>query len=278
MPRIRVNGAELFVEERGSGEPLLFVHGYTGSHDGWDGVVERLADRYRCIVMDLRGAGDSEHTSGGYAIEQYAADVVGVADALGLERFTYVGHSMGGHVGMWLGLEHAERLARLVLVAPGMADGSTVPVALHDEAIRKRRSSAREELLAERIAQNARSERVDEAAEARRVDRALSVSEGHFEDSFQAMRGLRVRDRLGEIGTPTLVVSGGADWLLAANLQDVQLLPNASLHVLSRVGHRIPTEVPAALSRVLADFMEHGVVNASTIASRVDEVRAAAAR
>ena len=132
--------------------------------------------------------------------------------------------------------------------------------------------------LAERIAQNARSERVDEAAEARCVDRALSVSEGHFEDSFQAIRGLRVRDRLGEIETPTLVVSGGADWLLTANLQDVQLLPNASLHVLSRVGHRVPTEVPSALARVLADFMEHGVVNAATIASRVDEMRAAATR
>lgn len=278
MPRIRVNEAELLVEERGSGEPLIFVHGYAGSHHGWDGVVERLADRYRCIVMDLRGAGDSEHTADGYSIEQYAADVVGVADALGLDRFTYVGHSMGGLIGMWLGLEHTQRLQRLVLVAPGMADGSTVPASLHEEAIRKRLEGAREELLAERIAQNARAERVDEAAEARRVDRALSVSEGHFEDSFQAMRELRVRDRLGEIDTPTLVVSGGADWLLTANLRDVQLLPNASLHVLSRVGHRVPTEVPSALARVLADFMEHGVVNAATIASRVDEVRAAAAR
>ncbi|MDA0256550.1 MAG: alpha/beta hydrolase [Chloroflexi bacterium] len=278
MPTIRVNDVDLFVEESGSGEPILFVHGYTGSHDSWDSVVPRLADRYRCIVMDLRGAGDSGHPPGGYSIEQYAADVIGVADALGLDRFTYVGHSMGGHVGMWLGLEHADRLTRLVLVAPGMADGSMVPATLHEEAIRKRRAGAREEMLAERIAQNARSERVDEALEARRVDRALSVSDGHLEDSFQAMRGLRIRDRLGEIRTPTLVVSGGADWLLAANLQDVQLLPNASLHVLSRVGHRIPTEVPAALSRVLADFMEHGVVNAATIQGRVDEVRAAAAR
>jgi pimeloyl-ACP methyl ester carboxylesterase len=92
------------------------------------------------------------------------------------------------------------------------------------------------------------------------------------------MRGLRVRDRLGEIRTPTLVVSGGADWLLPANLRDVQLLGNASLRVLSRVGHRVPTEVPSALSRVLADFMEHGVVNAATIQRRVEEVRAAAAR
>ena len=278
MPRMRVNDIELFVEESGHGEPLLFVHGYTGSHDSWDGVVERLRDRYRCIVMDLRGAGDSEHPPGGYSIEQYAADVVGVADALGLDRFSYVGHSMGGLIGMWLGLEHAHRLSRLVLVAPGMADGSTVPASLHEEAIRKRRAGAREEMLRERIAQNARSERVDETEEARRVDRELSVSEGHFEDSFQTMRGLRVRDRLGEIRTPTLVVSGGADWLLPANLQDVQLLPNASLHVLSRVGHRVPTEVPSALSRVLADFMEHGVVNASTIQRRVEEVRAAAAR
>ena len=101
MPRTLVNGVELFHDELGSGPPVLMHHGYTGSHDVWlDEIGPRLADRYRCIVMDARGAGDSAHPEGGYTIEQYARDVVGLADALGLDRFSYVGHSMGGGIGM----------------------------------------------------------------------------------------------------------------------------------------------------------------------------------
>ena len=97
MAKIRINGANLFYEEIGQGDPILFHHGYTGAHDVWlDEISPRLKDRYRCIVMDCRGAGDSEHPSEGYNIEQYADDLVGLADALKISRFHYVGHSMGG--------------------------------------------------------------------------------------------------------------------------------------------------------------------------------------
>jgi len=77
--------------------------------------------------------------------------------------------------------------------------------------------------------------------------------------------------------TPTLVIGGASDSLLPGNLMDYQLLGNATLHVFSRVGHGVPREVPAAFSRVLADFMEHGVVNAATIQARLAEAKATAA-
>ena len=77
-------------------------------------------------MMDCRGAGDSEHTADGYSIQQYAWDVVAVADALGLKTFTYVGHSMGGGVAALLTvLLHHERRRRAAaaaaLAAPGTA-------------------------------------------------------------------------------------------------------------------------------------------------------------
>jgi len=128
MPRQPVDGVELFYEDTGgSGEIILFHHGYTGSHDSFSAVVEQLRDEFRCVVMDARGAGDSSHPDGGYAIEQYASDVIAMADSLGIDRFTYVGHSMGGGIGMWLGLEHADRLDRLVLVAPVGSGGISAP-------------------------------------------------------------------------------------------------------------------------------------------------------
>ncbi|MEX2081257.1 MAG: alpha/beta hydrolase, partial [Dehalococcoidia bacterium] len=95
MPHATINGASLYYETHGDGPPVILHHGYTGSHVNWEPVVPLLKGDYRTILMDCRGAGDSEHTEGGYNIEQYAADVVGVADYLGLGQFTFVGHSMG---------------------------------------------------------------------------------------------------------------------------------------------------------------------------------------
>ena len=284
MPRTMVNGVELFHDEVGSGEPVLLHHGYTGSHDVWlREIASRLADRYRCIVMDARGAGDSAHPDGGYTMEQYALDVVGMADALGLDRFTYVGHSMGGGIGMQLGLEHAERLNKLVLVAP-IPSGGTKPPAGQEEAaaaLRERNRAlrkdpnGRETMLRERKLMRVRDTE-DQSVEAG-LDRALSVSEGHYEDSHHAMASFDVTDRLGELTTPTLIIGGAADGLCAANVQDWLRLPSATLHVFSRAGHSPQADLPEEFSEVLADFLEHGVVNVQTVQRRVAEGMAAVA-
>lgn len=273
MPRAPINGTELYYEVHGEGPPVLFHHGYTGSHDSWEEVVPRLRDRYRCILMDCRGAGDSAHPESGYSIRQYADDVVGMADFLGLERFTYVGHSMGGVIGYELALRYPERLERLVLVAPAPADGVQAPEEWHERARALRRSRDRETMLRERLLMAPR--RPDPEIFARAVDRALSVSEGHFEESWRELVEFRAGDRLGEIRTPTLMVAGAADGLLQANLRDFLRLPNATLHVFSRVGHQIPREVPDEFAAVLADFLEHGVVTARTLQERLRQAQAA---
>ena len=96
------------------------------------------------------------------------------------------------------------------------------------------------------------------------VDRALSVSDAHFDDSWQSMQEFDLSESLVELITPTLMVAGAADGLCAANVNDWQRLPNATLHVFSRVGHGIPRDVPEEFAMILADFLEHGVVNAKT--------------
>jgi len=279
-----VNGVELFHDEVGSGEPVLLHYGYTGSHDVFlNEIAPRLADRYRCIVMDARGAGESAPPADGYTIEQYTLDVIGMADALGLDRVTYVGHSMGGGIGMQLGLEHADRLNKLVLVAP-IPSGGTVPPPGQEEAaqaLRERNRALRADpngratMLRERKLMRVR-DTADAYVEAA-LDRALSVSEGHYEDSMEAMWTFNVTDRLGELTTPTLIMAGAADGLAVANVNDWQRLPNATLHVFSRVGHGVPGDVPEEFSAVLGDFLEHGVVNFQTVQARVAEVMATTA-
>ena len=270
MAKIRINKANLFYEEIGQGDPIIFHHGYTGAHDVWlDEISPRLKDRYRCIAMDCRGAGDSEHPSGGYNIEQYADDVVGLADALKISRFHYVGHSMGGGIGFQLATAHKDRINKLVLVAPIPSEGISAPESFHDRARKIRTHPRRREImLEERLLTKLRA---PEDAISQAVDRALSVSESHFEDSWQSMVRFNVKDKLKALDAPTLIVAGAADGLCKANVEDWQRLPNATLHVFSRVGHGIPREIPEEFSEVLKDFLEHGVVNAQTQEKKLRE-------
>jgi pimeloyl-ACP methyl ester carboxylesterase len=270
MPFVTVNGARLWYEERGSGEPLLLHHGYTASRVNWMPIAERLQDRYRIILMECRGTGESEHTAGGYTLEQYAADVIGVADHLGLERFTYAGHSMGGGIGYVLALEYPERLERLVLMAAIPADGVPRDEARWAEQRRQRNEADRDAMLRRYHAMRVRPEIETEAWFEDRIRHVLGVSDGHYEQGAEAMAGLHVGDRLGEITTPTLVLAGAADGLLPANLRDFGRLPNATLHVFSRVGHEVSIQEPDGVATAIDDFMQHGVVTARTLLARLE--------
>jgi len=268
MPRLPINGTELYYEESGSGPPVIFHHGYTSSHDCWEGVIPRLAAYYRCIAMDCRGAGESAHPEGGYSLEQYARDVVAMADALGIGTFRYVGLSMGGAIGFELGIAHRARLEQLVLVAPAPASGIEMREGYFETALANWESPDRGRMLRERILLSGQP---DPDYLARAVERSLSVSRGHYVDSWRSMAAYRGAGRLAEVDTPTLMVAGAADGLLPANLADYARLPNAALHVFSRVGHGIPYEVPEALAGVIADFFAHGVVNAATLQARLQQ-------
>ena len=117
MPIANINNADLWYDVMGQGEPLLLHHGYTASRVNWMPVAERLKDRYQIILIECRGAGESEHTQSGYEIAQYALDVVGLLDHLALERVAFAGHSMGGGIGFQLGVHHSARLTKLILKA-----------------------------------------------------------------------------------------------------------------------------------------------------------------
>ena len=280
MPEASVGGVRLHYRQRGPRDApaLLFHHGYMSSSDTWAGVIDRLAGDYRCIALDARGCGESERTPGGHTVEQYAADALGLAEVLGAGPVTFVGHSMGGAVGMWLALAEPERVERLVLVssvpAAGVADDEAAATR-REHTLALRSEASVERLVAERRATAARP-RPDAALE-RAARRWLAASDAHVEGMARAMLGLRLRERLPEIAQPTLVVSAAADGLLPSNLADYQQLPNATLHVFSRVSHGVPGEVPGELAAVIADFMEHGAVTVRTLLARLQALERGAA-
>jgi pimeloyl-ACP methyl ester carboxylesterase len=100
------------------GEPIVFLHGFPESHRTWREVMPDLASDFRVIAPDQRGFGASDKPEGveNYRADKVVADLVALADALGLGRFTLVGHDWGGAIAWLAALRHPDRIARLVIV------------------------------------------------------------------------------------------------------------------------------------------------------------------
>lgn len=115
---VSVAGQAVHVERQGSGAPIVLLHGFGESTFAWRAVVPTLARDYATVAIDLNGFGwtDRPADPGAYTLAGQAKLVLGVADALGLERFSIIGHSYGGGIALYLAARHPERVQALVLV------------------------------------------------------------------------------------------------------------------------------------------------------------------
>ncbi len=116
--RVETNGIELSVHRGGAGAPLILLHGFPQNHRCWEKIAPALAERFDVIVPDLRGYGDSDAPDGveAYAKREMALDVVGLMDALGLDRAHVLGHDRGARVSYRLALDHPDRVVRLGII------------------------------------------------------------------------------------------------------------------------------------------------------------------
>lgn len=125
MSLMHINGADLFVEEFGTGDPVIFTHALFFSGRMYERQIERIAARYRCITVDWRGMGRSGKPLGGYDVDNLCHDVIGVADRLGLDRFHWVGMSVGGVTGIRIAAQMPQRIRSLAI---GGASAEAEPI------------------------------------------------------------------------------------------------------------------------------------------------------
>ena len=112
---IDADGLRVHVAEAGDGPPVLLLHGWPQHWYMWRGVIERLAPHFRLIAPDLRGFGWTEAPGYGYDGDTFAADQVALLDALEIESASVIGHDWGGWTAFLLGLDHSERIERMVV-------------------------------------------------------------------------------------------------------------------------------------------------------------------
>jgi len=116
---LEIHGHQVCFRQAGSGPVLVLIHGITGSSLTWEDVISPLAEHHTVIAPDLLGHGDSAKPRGDYSLGAHASGVRDLLLALGHERATVVGHSLGGGVAMQFAYQFPECIDRLVLVASG---------------------------------------------------------------------------------------------------------------------------------------------------------------
>jgi pimeloyl-ACP methyl ester carboxylesterase len=116
---IRLHGHTVSYRRAGWGPLLVLIHGIAGSSDTWGDVIDELAERYTVVAPDLLGHGDSAKPRGDYSLGAYASGLRDLLAALGHDRGTILGHSLGGGIAMQMAYQFPERCERLVLVSSG---------------------------------------------------------------------------------------------------------------------------------------------------------------
>ncbi|MGO4690976.1 alpha/beta fold hydrolase [Glaciibacter sp. 2TAF33] len=257
------DGARLWYLTRGDhGDAIVLIAGLAVSHAGWLGVIDRFAAGHRVVVFDHRGVGRSDDSFGvPWSTRDFAADVVAVLDAAGVDRAHVYGHSMGGRIAQWLAADAPERVGALAL--GGTTVGDRHGVIRPQEATDALASGNRDALLdffftpewiprnpdaAEAALPNARSR------EARRIH--FGASAGH--DGWSA---------LPRIVSPTLVIHGRDDILCPP--QNARILADhiagARLRLIERARHGYYVEVPESSDDVLEHFERHRLGHSPTV-------------
>ena len=272
MPSFSIRGAMLYVTDSGGdGEPVVLGHGYLMTHAFWGPVAAELeAAGYRVVTTDWRGQGRSEVTEDGYDPWDLADDLRALLDAIGIDRFHYVGHSMGGYVGYRLALRAPERVASLVQIGTAATAEGGLALVKYTALLWALRLLGYGAVVGRviPIIYGSRNYLDDPA---RRVDVAEQRRRIESNDRLGVVRagnGIFNRDdisgRLAEIAAPTLVVTGETDvpHPPEQGRADAAQIPDAAFVQLDGVGHAPPEEARDETARLTLDWLRRHPLDA----------------
>jgi pimeloyl-ACP methyl ester carboxylesterase len=117
MPYVKVNDIHMYYEIHGDGELLVLIVGLGTDISEWEGIIHWLAQKYKVLAFDNRGAGRTDKPDTHYSIEMMANDTAELMQALGIKQAYILGISMGGRIALALALQHPKRVKKLVLVS-----------------------------------------------------------------------------------------------------------------------------------------------------------------
>jgi pimeloyl-ACP methyl ester carboxylesterase len=274
MSIAKVGSVELYYEEHGSGDPLLLIMGLAADSQAWMFQIPDFAQHYRVIAFDNRGVGRSSKPAGPYSIHEMADETAGLMGALGIDRAHVVGVSMGGMIAQELVLRHPERVRALVLACTypepdadvertrqftlqqfgGSIDASG---AMHVDL-----TTLNPMMFLQQLLPNVFNQSFIE----KELPKLMQIFSGALQYGFSmeailgqvgAVMSHKATDRLHQIKSPTLVITGDADRLVPPAGSDIlaREIANAKLVKVPGGSHGFNFETPDVFNREVLDFL-----------------------
>jgi 2-succinyl-6-hydroxy-2,4-cyclohexadiene-1-carboxylate synthase len=267
---LTLNALDYRVYHHGHGDPLLMLHGFTGSANTWARLIPTLSRRFHTITPDLPGHGDTASPSEPerYSIDHTAADMIALLETLEVECVHLLGYSMGGRLALYIAARYPQRVTSLILesASPGLK--------VEQERAARRKS---DQTLAARIEREGVESFVnyweslplwrtqqhtltDEAKTALRAERLRHSAQG----LANSLRGMgtgaqpSLWPELPALAMPVQLITGEWDSKFTAiNREMAALLPRARFDVISRAGHAVHLENPPMFEQSVLKFLAH---------------------
>ena len=255
--QIAIDDTKLDVTTAGSGDAVVLLHGFPFSHEIWKSQIERLAQSHFVVASDLRGLGKSQVTAGPYLMETLAGDLAAVLDALGVERATIVGHSLGGYVSLAFFRMFSERVQRLALVCSRI-DADAPEVAKNRLNMAQDAENAGMRPMIERYGDSYFAPQTGADVRAK-VFEIMKHTDPH--GAAAMLRGMAARvgseDLIEELALPVLIVAGKQDTISPPAIWNDVLtrLARGRLEVFEQSAHLPMLEEPDRLNGCLANFL-----------------------
>lgn len=259
--RIKSGDAEIAYWLLGEGPPVVLLHPFPVNHEFWMPVAEALALRYRVILLDLRGHGESGAGDGPATMEKHAADLARVMDDVQVGRAAMIGVSIGGYALFEFWRTYRARVSALGLCnTKASADGSEARAArlqAANDILERGTEPFFESMIPKLFGKTTREARPDLVEGALRMMRQTSP-----ENIAQVQRGMAERadsvETLTTIDVPTLLVTGDEDIMTGVNEAELMRrhIPGSQLRIIPKAGHYAPWEQSGEATRILRQFLD----------------------
>jgi 3-oxoadipate enol-lactonase len=253
MPLSRANNVDIWYETAGDGPAMIFCHANPFDHDLFLYQSAHFSTWFKVINIDVRGYGRSVKTTTPFTLADLCDDVLGVMQDCGIARAIFVGCSVGGSIGIMLGLDHPQRFDAIVLVGGSAGpsgrfqtriDGYTADLATYH----------RQHLL-HIIRHDFAESRLGAYLVDCITERGKRLEAEAICQVFRAGNGVDMTDRLTSMKPPILSINGEFDNSLKASKETAALIPGAVHRILPGTGHVCCLEDPTGFDAVVIDFL-----------------------
>ena len=258
--RARSDDIDIAWFEAGRGEPLVLVHGLADDHRAWRRTLPDLVLRHRVLLYDLRGHGQTTLGKPDGSLRQLGEDLVGLLDALEIERARIAGFSLGGTIAMRVAIDHPDRVDRLVLVATSSRVGRSAAAWYRERLsmVKSEDSWLRETL--DRDTGEVYAQAPNELEEGLLIRRQSTADPRGYGNACAAMAALfeaPLDPELGQIRAPTLIVASDLDQHCPPKAAEIigAGITGSRVELIKGAGHAIPVERPGELAAAINRFL-----------------------